>query len=214
MSRRVDAWAGRDRSWCLSRHASDRRPRVGVGLADARVATGDVAQRDESPVGGPVRRRARHSGKRLARSTAGSRGLAFVRTGSRRDTAHEILFRRPARHRVGPVVGPTRASTLGDRTAISRAQDRTRLRPFRRPFLSRMAASRGAHRCRVCVPSARTNAACQTVTDVSGDSSDRPGDLHRAVVCATTELLQTHPGTTENQPTDLTKSYYDHLLWR
>ena len=81
-----------------ARHASDRRTRLGAGLARARVATGDLAQRHESPVGGPLRRRPRHPRPRLARSTAGARGLAPVRTGSRRDAAHEILLRRPARH--------------------------------------------------------------------------------------------------------------------
>ena len=80
------------------RHASDRRARVGVGVAGARLATGDLAQRDESPVGGPLRGRPRDPRPRLARSTAGARGLAVVRTGSRRDAAHQILLRRSARH--------------------------------------------------------------------------------------------------------------------
>src|SRR5262249_3789083 len=106
-----------------ARYTSDRGTRVGVGFAEARLATGDVAQRDEAPVGGRVRRRARHPGQRLARATAGARGLALVRTGSRRHAADQILLRGPARHRIGEAVGPTRPSALGDRATVSRAQD-------------------------------------------------------------------------------------------
>ncbi len=120
-----------------ARHPPDRRARLGAGAAGARVATGDLAQRDESTLGGSLRGRPRDPRPRLARSTTGSRGLAVVRTGSGRHPTHQILFRQSAGHGVGEAIGPTRASTLGDRAAIPRAQDRTRVRPLRRPLVSR-----------------------------------------------------------------------------
>ena len=72
------ARTGRPRSQLVLVH--DTRPiavrALALALAGARVATGDLAQRDESPLGGSLRGRARHPRPRLARSTTGARGLA------------------------------------------------------------------------------------------------------------------------------------------
>ncbi len=74
------------------RHAADRRARLGAGVARARLATRDMAQWDESPLGGSLRGRARHARARLARTTTGPRGVAPLRTRSGGDAAPEIFF--------------------------------------------------------------------------------------------------------------------------
>ena len=95
--------------------------------------------------------------------------------------------------RIAEAVGPTRASALGDRAAVSRAQDRTRLRSFRRALVSRVAASRRAHGRRVRLPPAGAAASrCRRVAHLSRHSSHRPGNFHGTAVCATTGLFQTH----------------------
>ena len=73
-----------------ARYAQSRSPRVGRHATTAPVATGVVAQRDQSAVARPLLCRARHACARLARgATARARGLAVVRTRSRPDTAHQ-----------------------------------------------------------------------------------------------------------------------------
>ncbi len=73
-----------------------------------------VAQRDAPPLGRALRGAARHTRDRVARASAGARGLAALRTRSRPHAPHQSLFRRAAAHRLAARLGPPGASTLGD----------------------------------------------------------------------------------------------------
>src|SRR5262249_43270751 len=106
------------------RRASDRGECGGGDVAEARLAARAAAHRRPSSMAGPLRRGARHTGPRLARSTTGPRGLAVVRTGSGRYAADQVFLRQPAGDGLSEAIGPARASTLGDRVAVPRTQDR------------------------------------------------------------------------------------------
>jgi hypothetical protein len=146
-----------------ARDPSDRGARLGANISDARLAAGDVTQRHESPVA------ARFAALRVTQPTTGASDgwlprSGFLRAGFGRHAAHQILLLRPAGHRVDQAIGPTRASTLGDRAAISRTEDGTRVGPFRRTLLPGLAASRRAHGRRIRVPPARADAARRRLT--------------------------------------------------
>ncbi len=66
--------------------------------------------------------------------------------------------------------GPHCAQPLGDRSAVSRPQERVGARSFRRPQLPRLEPSRGPRRDDVHVSPARTSPPHRSAPDVSGDS--------------------------------------------
>ena len=98
----------------------------------ARVAARLVAQRHPPAVARPVLRGPRDARARLARATAGARGLVAVRTRSRTDAANQVLRGAFAGHRLAPHAGAPGASAMGDRAAIPGTQGRDRARSLRR----------------------------------------------------------------------------------
>ena len=115
----------------------DQEPVSVRALSDALpargVAPGDVAQRDQSPVGSGLRGAARHAGDRLAAAAARPRNLAAVRTGprARPDAASTTSSRcpRPRRWRswsawrisAGPSNSTTKISNPNSGSITSRA---------------------------------------------------------------------------------------------
>src|SRR5262249_45458968 len=79
------------------------------------------------------------AGQRRGESSARRGSLAVVRTGPRAHAAHQVLLRQSARDRVAQAAGAPRASALGHRAAISRAQDRVGARPLRGPIVPGLA---------------------------------------------------------------------------
>ena len=129
---------GRPRSQLVLRTTHGRsRASAGVDAAGTGVATGDLAQRDESPVGGSLRGRARHAGHDWRDRRLAPEVWLLCEQDLGATPRTKYFFINLPRHGVGETIGPPRASTLGDRAAVSRAQDRTRLRPLRRPLVSR-----------------------------------------------------------------------------
>src|SRR6476620_453622 len=104
----------------------------------------------------------------MAQPAARARDLALVRTGPRPHAPDEVFLRSIACDRLAPATGAARPSAVGDRTAIHGTQNRARPRSFRRPVLSRLAPSRGAHRRRVCLLATRTHeAGCRSRAHVA-----------------------------------------------
>jgi SRSO17 transposase len=105
---------------------------------------------------------------RLARRTAAPRGLAPVRTGSRHPDADQVLPGASAARYITASSRGAGAPTLGDRTAVSGTQERTRARSLRRPHVSGMAAPRRADRGRPCVHPTRADAPGRRRPDIPG----------------------------------------------
>src|SRR5207237_10185760 len=73
------------------------------------------------------------------------------------------------------------ASPLGDRTALSGFQERTRTRPLRRPVVSGLATPHGPQRGGLRVSPNRTDATSRrAIAHVSAGARVRPGDFHGA----------------------------------
>ena len=177
--------------------------------AATRVAPRRVAQRPQSPVGSRLCGPARDARDRLAAAAARARNLAAVRTGPRPDGTPQALLRLAARDGLVGAIGPLGASALGDRTALSGPQIRTRARPLRGPDVSRLAASHGHQRGRLRLSPERTASPARRPTaDVSPGLRLRPRDLHRPVSHqpAPVHALDETSGTTVASTSDLTKS--------
>ncbi len=180
------------------------------GVAGARVAPRDVAQRDPSPVGSRLRRAARHAGDRLAPAGGSPQRFGSCANGAsvRPGAASTISSRCPRRPR-WPAARPLGASALGDRTALPRFQIRTRARSLRGSDVSRVAAPHGDQRRGLRVSPERTPPTPRRPTaDVSSSLRVRPRDLHGPVPdqSASIPALDESGGTTVSSTSDLTKS--------
>jgi hypothetical protein len=109
------------RSQSARGRARDRR-----GAAKPREAAGDVAQRYQSSVGGPLRRVARHPGARLADAPPRPRRVAALRTGPRDHPAHQSLPGRSPGDGLAVVAGASGPPPLGGPTTAGRSSSSTR----------------------------------------------------------------------------------------
>ena len=108
---------------------------------------------------GPLRGRPRHAGARVAR-TADSRprsGCCAKRRPAHTPRSKYYFVHLPATASLR-ALGAPRASTLGHRAAVSRAQERTGARSLRRAHVARVAPSRGADGRRARLHPARAHA--------------------------------------------------------
>src|SRR5439155_10300666 len=192
------ATSRRDRS-------SDERRRDRAPAAPGRVALDPLAQWRAALAARAIRRPARDTGAGLARGPSGPRGLAPLRTGTRRRP--QVLLG-PSAAGCG-AAAPRRigASTMGDRTAVSGTQVRAGTRSLRRTDLPGMATSCRAHGGRPRLHPTRADAPRRRRADVSGRARHRPGNLHGALVCGQTAIHAVDgTGETQASTTDLTKS--------
>ena len=116
----------------------------------------------------------------------------------------QVLLRAPAGDDLAPAARPVRASAVGDRAAVSRVEDESRARPFRRPHVSRLAPSRRPHRHHLQLLAGRTPAAPRRA-DLPSGTSHRSGDLHGVPIRSTSALPQTHRGVEVGATANLTK---------
>src|SRR5262249_23486807 len=100
----------------------------------------------------------------------------------------------------------TRASALGDRAAISRAQNRAGARPLRRPLVPGLASSRGTHGGGLRVFSEGADATRRrSRSHVARCARERHRDFSGALVRPETVLSETDSRTTADSASDLTK---------
>ena len=133
------------------------------------------------------------------------RGLAPVRTGSRHNTAHQVILRRAAGHRVAERPGATDASTVAHRAAVPRAQRRIGARSLRRAVVCRVASPRRPDRPGVRVAATRTSTRRRASADPASRPSGDHGDLDGAFLRHATALLEDHAETRGNRSANLTK---------
>src|SRR3954470_5606809 len=96
---------------------------------------------------------------------------------------------------MSPPIKPVRftgASTLGDRTAVSAPEGRTRARSLRGSNLSRLAPPRRTHGRRLHLSATRAPPRSSPAVHVSSGAWARRGDLHRTLFRSEPEAAGLH----------------------
>src|SRR5665213_240348 len=104
-----------------------------------------------------------------------------------------------------PHPGPGRASAVGDRTAISGTQRRTRTGSLRRAVIPRLAPARRPDRDRLHLAPAGTATRPRPRADAAAGTRRHPRDAHRTFFRDNARLLRTHAETQGNSTADLTQ---------
>ena len=178
--------------------APPHRSRSPAGAA----ALGAGRHADQHPRSGGADRRSP-----LAHPSCGPRNLAALSTRSRHHARDQSLLRAPARYRLAQSVGPTGASSLGDRATVRRTERRTGARPFRRTIVPRVASTRRADRDRLRVHSTRTPTATTRRPDVPAGAGRDHRYSDGALFLDASTSLEHVVKTGGNTAADLTKSY-------
>ena len=120
---------------------------------------------------------------------------------------NEVLPGQPAQDGVLAGRRAARASALGHRAAVRRAEVRTRPRRLRWSIVSRVEPSRGAHRPGLCVSASRTTAPRAVPPDASTGARSDDRCPHRLLLRDASAQTQDAAETGGNPAENLTNSY-------
>ena len=192
----------------VHRHAADRRARVGAGAAGASLAPRDVAQRHQPPVGGAVRRvRVTPANDWRNRRLPPRSGSCANRTSALTPRIKYFFVHLPATASLAQLV-----RLAHQRWAIEQQYQELKTELGLDHFEGRSYPGWHHHVVLTAVAYAflqreRMRRGADPALTLPAVRAIVHRDFHGAAVCAETVLFQTHPRTTENSASDLTKSY-------